>query len=57
MKAGDLVRGYNRWLGRVLPADKKPRKVKGLNLVRLQWETGPLKGREGLVLAEYVKKA
>lgn len=53
MKKGDLrrvrIEGSGTWVARIIRAAKH-----GAYLI--EWRTGPLKGREGRVLAENLKK-
>ena len=46
MKKGDIVRGNDGWLAKVIGLSKN---------VRIEWQTGPLKGREALVPKEHIK--
>lgn len=47
MKKNDLVRGYDGWIARVTGIGKKN--------IKIQWETGVLKGREANVPKEHLK--
>ncbi len=49
MKKGDLVRGYEGWLGRITGFGK-------YGSVCLVWQTGPLAKREARVVKESVRR-
>ena len=48
MKRGELVRGYDGWLGRLGA-------VKKTGTAEITWETGPLKRKDGLVIVSSLK--
>lgn len=47
MRKGDLARGYEGWLARLLASVKIPHTNE--HAWRVRWETGPLAGREAVV--------